>query len=444
MKNPTILLLALGVHIAFGQVELTDKPANNASALFDVDAISFVSDSSALSRLDIFAAIPYEQLSFVKKDGAFVASYEMTFGVYDEKNALVNEKLWTKEIKVASFDRSVSSGSYAVEQRSILLPAGKYQLAFLLRDIESRNTRRVRRELTVGDYAKPGLSLSDIMLVGRLAVQDDGRKSITPGISPNVGAMSSPFHIFFEAYNTGRSKTPDGSGHRRLVERDTLNFVTSVLNMKNEQVQVSDTTIALSEGRNQLFLHVDQSALPIGDYKLFVHAYAPSSSTPQQSLANTSRSFIVRWKGMPKGVKDIDLATDQLAYIAKEKELDYIKAASTQEEKQKRFLEFWKKKDPNPNTIRNEKMEEHYARVEYANKNFKHYTDGWRTDMGMVYIIFGSPNNVERHPFDSDSKPYEVWAYYEVNYNFVFVDQTGFGDYRLTTPIWDVWQRPRN
>jgi GWxTD domain-containing protein len=107
-------------------------------------------------------------------------------------------------------------------------------------------------------------------------------------------------------------------------------------------------------------------------------------------------------------------------------------------------MEFWKARDPNPNTPRNEKMEEHYARVEFANKHFKHYLDGWRTDMGMVYIIFGPPNNVERHPFDIDAKPYEIWSYYELNHQFIFVDQTGFGDYRLTTPIWDVWQRPRN
>jgi len=62
----------------------------------------------------------------------------------------------------------------------------------------------------------------------------------------------------------------------------------------------------------------------------------------------------------------------------------------------------------------------------------------------MIYIIFGAPNNVDRHPFEVDSKPYEIWAYYELNYSIVFVDETGFGDYRLQTPIWEIWQRLRN
>jgi hypothetical protein len=63
--------------------------------------------------------------------------------------------------------------------------------------------------------------------------------------------------------------------------------------------------------------------------------------------------------------------------------------------------------------------------------------------MGMVYIIFGEPSNIERHPYEMDTKPYEIWAYYNINKQFVFVDNSGFGDYRLITPIWDtfVFQR---
>ena len=152
----------------------------------------------------------------------------------------------------------------------------------------------------------------------------------------------------------------------------------------------------------------------------------------------------MRWRGIPNSVKDIDEAISQIQYIAKDGELSYIREGETPEERQKRLIEFWKRKDPNPNTPRNEKMEEYYAKVEYANKHFTHYTAGWRTDMGMVYIVLGPPSNVDRHPFDRESKPYEVWSYYELNQQFVFLDQTGFGDYRLTNPISDVWQHAKN
>jgi GWxTD domain-containing protein len=427
----TIMRMALLlVQVATAQVEVTEGLIGNAASPFDVDAISFMSDSTNASRLDIYVAIPYEQLSFVKKGESFTASYEMTIAITDSSNALVNERLWTREISVPSFEQSVASGASNIEQRIMVLSPGRYRIAVICRDLESRLTRRVYKQLLIPDYRKPGLQLSDIMLIAKLAEKEDGKKTIKPSISANVVDIPAPLHIFFEAYNFS---TPD-----------TLHFITTVFNAKNEKLYQADTMLYLGSTRNKLFLRVDHSNLAIGDYKMFVHAYSRNTNPTVNSLANTSRPFLVRWAGLPKSVKDIDIAIEQLRYIAKEHEIEHIKAAATAEEKQKRFFEYWKKKDPNPNTLRNERMEEHYARVEYANKHFKHYIEGWRTDMGMVYIIFGAPSNVERHPFDSDAKPYETWSYYELNYTFTFVDQTGFGDYRLTTPIWDVWQRPRN
>jgi hypothetical protein len=51
--------------------------------------------------------------------------------------------------------------------------------------------------------------------------------------------------------------------------------------------------------------------------------------------------------------------------------------------------------------------------------------------MGMVFIILGEPNDVERHPFEQGAKPYQIWYYYQQDRRFIFIDETGFGDYRL-------------
>jgi hypothetical protein len=86
----------------------------------------------------------------------------------------------------------------------------------------------------------------------------------------------------------------------------------------------------------------------------------------------------------------------------------------------------------------------YYARVDYANKHFTRYREGWRTDMGLVFILLGPPSTVERFPFQIDEKPEEVWQYYDLNYQFVFRDENGFGDYRLLTPLWEVYNRRRD
>jgi GWxTD domain-containing protein len=120
-----------------------------------------------------------------------------------------------------------------------------------------------------------------------------------------------------------------------------------------------------------------------------------------------------------------------------------IKKSELFEDKMKRYINFWKAKDPSPNTMENEILNEYYRRVDYANDNFGNYFQGWRSDMGVIYITLGPPNNVERHPFEYNSKPYERWNYYVINRSFVFVDNTGFGDYRLINPDYGEWMRYR-
>ena len=108
-------------------------------------------------------------------------------------------------------------------------------------------------------------------------------------------------------------------------------------------------------------------------------------------------------------------------------------------EKAKRFVAFWKNLDPNPADEYNPVFNEYFSRVAYANDNFSTYSlEGWRSDRGMVLIILGAPDNIDRHPFEYYSKPYEVWQYYNLNRQFMFIDYTGFGDYRLSpdTPLY--------
>jgi GWxTD domain-containing protein len=158
---------------------------------------------------------------------------------------------------------------------------------------------------------------------------------------------------------------------------------------------------------------------------------------------SVSRSCFIQLKGLPPSIVNIDKAVDQLKYIATEDEISYIKGAPAPDEEQRRFLEFWAKRDPDPSTVENELMDEYYSRVEYADKNFSNFGEGWRSDRGMVYIMFGRPENIDRYPFNANNKPYEIWYYYALNRQFIFVDDTGFGDYRLHYPTTDLWGRMR-
>jgi GWxTD domain-containing protein len=420
---------AAAVAPASAQVEVQGVRRDMDEQSLFVDAISFAARGGTGPRVDVFVQVGHDILSFVKNGDRYDASYEMTISVFDSTNTLVSEKLWTEEVKGMTFDQSVSPSATSITQRSLQIAPGHYVLRVIVFDRESKVSRQLTRRLLVSDYTASDFALSDIMLLNKVTMQGD-RRSITPSISSNIGAIPESFFQYIEVYNT-----------RAL---DTVKFVSTILDGKGDPVLTVDTLVTLKPGRSELILRVPHGNVPIGDYRLIVSARSPQAKEDDPALATTNRIVVVRWQGLPRSVKDLNLAIEQVRYIAKDDEFSIMKDAKTAEEKQAKFLEFWKKRDPNPNTPRNEKMEEYYARVEYANKHFSHYIEGWRTDMGMIFIIFGPPNNVDRHPFEVDSKPYEIWAYYELNYSIVFVDETGFGDYRLQTPIWEIYQRLRN
>lgn len=419
------------VGVGHAQVE-TVREFKRESASFFLDALNFSTDSVD-SRLDVYLQVPYEELTFLKDGDRFVARYEVTLTIFSRVNTVVVERNWVETVRVANFEETISPRAYSLIVRSFPLPSSEYVLRAQVRDSESGTLSQLQRPVQIRDFSESALTMSDVMIVRRLT-EVNGRKDIVPNISANVGDAPGPFHLFFEVYNRS--------------DLDTLLVQCKVHkpNDKSPKVLAASRLEPISKGRNQIFLRIDTLNLPLGNYDLILEARKPVPLEDRGEeagtlLALTKRFITVRWAGVPHSITNLDEAVEQMLYIATASELGYVKDAPTLVEKQQRFIEFWKKKDPSPGTEENELMEEYYARVEYANKHFKHYIDGWKTDRGMVFIILGPPSQVERHPFDAYRKPYEIWYYYERNRRFVFVDQTGFGDYRLITPFSDVWQR---
>jgi GWxTD domain-containing protein len=142
-----------------------------------------------------------------------------------------------------------------------------------------------------------------------------------------------------------------------------------------------------------------------------------------------TRTFIIPWSilGM---VNEEDDALRLLNYIADKEDVKAFKK-TPDDEKQAFWVRYWTSSDPVTSTPWNERIALYERRIMYSNDKFSSFEEGWKTDMGMIHIIFGAPDEIERHPFDLDSKPYQIWTYYALGRQFVFVDRNGFGRYDL-------------
>jgi GWxTD domain-containing protein len=101
------------------------------------------------------------------------------------------------------------------------------------------------------------------------------------------------------------------------------------------------------------------------------------------------------------------------------------------------WANFYRETDPNPATMHNEALNVYLERLRYVDAQFAEgTTPGWRTDRGMVFLLFGQYDQAI-DPFGSSSDRSErgrtlQWEYRSINLAVEFVRSATFAQWRLT------------
>jgi len=126
---------------------------------------------------------------------------------------------------------------------------------------------------------------------------------------------------------------------------------------------------------------------------------------------------------------EIDELVGVMKYILPYSEYKMLKQKGDSE-KLDAINKYWKKKDPTPKTDENELLNELNERVKFSNKNFSIIMQGWRSDRGRIYIIYGKPQVVDESYQDNRGYNFQKWVYANGK-EFLFIDRTMSGDYTL-------------
>jgi GWxTD domain-containing protein len=137
---------------------------------------------------------------------------------------------------------------------------------------------------------------------------------------------------------------------------------------------------------------------------------------------------------------------EEVPYIITDKEKDVFLSLTTREERELFIRAFWARRDLNRATLKNEFQEEHYRRLEYANRVLGRDTarPGWITDRGRYYIILGEPAEIQRYDGYNELVSIELWFYrpgpekgLPPFFNLLFFKEKDIGEYRLYHPNTD-------
>ena len=221
----------------------------------------------------------------------------------------------------------------------------------------------------------------------------------------------------------------------------------------------------------------DVSRQPAGLYDLEVKAW--QEGDPGALLRHAS--FSVAWEARTWVASPQEIIDNSHFLLSQENEEKFARMQPGEQERV--ITDFWRVRDPTPDTGVNEAREEFLKRVDFANRTYGRYGlgKGMFSDMGRVFIRYGEPSEVLKQVIPTqdntladviqqlaatdqravgdlsdkvigaDMRPFEVWIYegdipLPVDADpstmkqphmrnrklvFLFVDEHQVGDYRL-------------
>lgn len=375
---------------------------------------AFPREDAQKANVEMFLGIPYKELLFEASGNMFKAEYQVDLLIKNKGKDII-DRTWKKTVTLSDYTTSRSPEQMERWNYSEILPSGEYDIELTVTDSHSGLSTHGGDKLTLKDYNGDGIYAGDIAYLDELEKTPEGEFALHPNMKSNIMKNAKGFYAFTEIFDRmkGDSLSVDYTIVDDLKEGGSLKSGTIHLARNNalEPFTLNLADMGLTIGRYVLHLQ-------ISDGKRSVHAAKP---------------FTVEWAGIPGYIKDIPQAIKEMGYIATSKEEKYLEGL-TGSQQLRAFKAYWDSLDTDRSTDISEPMIEYFSRADYAMQHFNTYNtwkDGWKTDRGEIFILYGPPDQVYRYPNASDSNPYEIWEYYNPERNYLFVDRTGMGDYQL-------------
>ena len=409
IRNPLSRLLAMsGAMLFLCAPSLAAKPEHPPTPVFELSLCASPALPDAKGGVDLFIGVSNDQLHFVRQRNRFVAEYSITVDILDSAGTRITGRSSRHRKTAKGFDATTDPSLREVTHVHFDLESGPYRAVARLRDEDLKQESNQARDFEISKVVSPRIAISDLLLVGERAEAASGEFDRLQSLYFKAKADSRP--SIFAIFRIVGARDPIEC--RALFRRPTGEVA-------------RDVRFQLPAEDKWHFVELNTEELPGTVYDVELHAQC--ADTLQ---ATATRKLMIRSAGLSPLVDNLDDAIEQLLYIADSKTLKAMKSAPD-DAKKALFDAFWKERDPSPGTRDNELMNEYYRRIHEADERFRCYKAGWKTDRGWVFVTYGEPNEVERYPFELDSRPYEVWRDYHPDRRFLFVDRNGFGDYDL-------------
>ncbi|MCC6242814.1 MAG: GWxTD domain-containing protein [Gemmatimonadaceae bacterium] len=382
--------------------------AGSGSMAF-VASASFLSSPSPDSTLVLLAlSMPSRALGFTREGDRYVAEY--TVRVEARSGATVAAQVDAKEtVRVPTFRETSRTDESIIWQQYLRMAPGRYQLTIALKDESGLRNAAEEVLLEVPRLASGAVAtpIGVYEAIPRSSVDSMPRLLARPRSTVVFGA-DSVYPIYLEA--TG-ADAPASVTVRVIGEGDQELWQAPI--ELTSRLGVRSATVAIPVMR-----------LGVGVSNIVVSAAGRS---------DTARSRVMVSLGDDLPVATFEEMLGYLRYFASADKLNALRTAPPSG-RSEAWAQFLRTTDPIPGTPEHEGLRDYFQRIRTANIRFRDDgLVGWQTDRGTAFLGLGEPDNI----FDSSLQDpnarvrQQVWDYRALRINLVFLDQTGFGRWRL-------------
>ncbi len=380
-------------------------------------------DSSGNTILNIDYQIPYKNMVFTSKKGAFFAELDISISV-SKKDSLIYQRTFQDNIGIRNKHDVTDTGKTYLNRISFLLGEGEHGIKF-----EAYDTNAQSKFVWI-DLVKPFQAkslLSDIEICSSVKV--DSTAYLEKFKRGNTLYKTEPSMLFakdileevvlyYEIY------TP---------EVDPNQAITIVLMLEYGDEIILDQLFEVKPGARisgrSLKIPLDQLSpgLHFGSITAYYDSLVDSRSFEFVVTEKTAQLYFV----FPDPEDEYNLMKYFIA-----SRLPSSWKSMDKESKRRYISQFWQVMAGSYGLGIDEMMDTINQRIQYVNKFYSHFSPGWTTDMGRIYLKNGAPDDIDKEQTSDDTKfvrkDFQIWRYTQKrNALYVFIDIQMNGNYRL-------------
>lgn len=381
----------------------------NGPPLAFTGSVGFTATSASDSTFAIIAlALNSEALTFRREGDIFRADYRVAIRIRRDAEIVAAVDA-TEPVRVSTLRETSRADESVVFQQVLAAPPGSYTLSVEVRDLGSGRQGTQTLPVFVPSFETRHISTPVPVYE---VVPREGRDRVPRIIVNPRGAAvlgrDSIVDVYLEAYGP-----------------DAPSTISVALQVEGTQVWSSQVPTTGSGDVRTVVARVPADQVPIGAADVL--AWTPGSR-------DTARVPI--FVGFTEGLNATTYADmlSYLRYFAAENRLRALRDTPPRE-RAGTWQAFARATDPVASTPEHEGIRAYFNRMRQANASYAEPgVEGWRTDRGMVFLLFGEPDRV-LDQFTADGARrgrVQQWEYNAEGITISFEDVMGLNRWRLT------------